>query len=79
MKLDRIHIALIAVLALTALIQLAALLASPAVAFDAKVGSDSAAVSVSTSADGNHVYVCDGQRCYASHDAGATFVRLKVD
>lgn len=51
----------------------------PASAYDAKVGSDSAIVSVATSSDGKHIYICDGQRCYQSHDSGQTFTRMKVD
>ena len=51
----------------------------PASAYDAKVGSDSATTSVATSADGKHVYICDAKRCYASHDSGQTFTRMKVD
>ena len=51
----------------------------PVSAYDAKVVSDSATVSVATSADGMHVYICDAKRCYASHDSGKTFTRLKVE
>jgi hypothetical protein len=51
----------------------------PASAYDAKVGSDSAIASVATSSDGKHVYICDGQHCYQSHDSGQTFTRMKVD
>ena len=79
MKKDRLNSLLLAVLAGAVIIHLAVSLATPVSALDAKVGSDSAAVAVSTSADGSHVYVCDGRRCYGSHDAGVTFTRLKVD
>jgi photosystem II stability/assembly factor-like uncharacterized protein len=69
----------ISLLVAAVLLQLAMTLSSPVSAYDAKVGSDSATVSVATSEDGKHVYICDGQRCYASHDSGQTFARMKVD
>lgn len=75
-KLGSLVLALIAVVALVHVVMI---LSGPASAFDAKVGSDSAAVSVATSDDGQHVYICDGRRCYASHDTGQTFTRMKVD
>lgn len=79
MKKDRLNSLLLALLAGAVIIHLAVTMATPASALDAKVGSDSAAVAVTTSADGTHVYVCDGRRCYGSHDAGKTFTRLNVD
>ena len=69
----------IGALSLVVLAQLMIGTSRPASAFDGKVGSDSAAVSVATSADGMHVYICDPKHCYASHDAAKTFVKLKVD
>ena len=69
-------------LALLGFVVLAQLLMTgsrPASAYDAKVGSDSATTSVATSSDGKHVYICDAKRCYASHDSGQTFARMKVD
>jgi len=69
----------VGVLALIAAAQLMISSSRPAAAFDGKVGSDSAAVSIATSADGTHVYVCDPKRCYASHDSGKTFARMKVE
>ena len=79
MKNDRVNPILLALLTGAVLLNLALTIAAPASALDAKVGSDSAAVAVSTSADGMHVYVCDGRRCYASHDGGRTFGHLKVN
>ena len=79
MKMQRLNAILLAVIAVMILVQLAMVFASPVSAIDAKVGSDSATISVTTSADGMHVYVCDGHRCYASHDGAKTFMRLKVD
>lgn len=75
----KIGVLALGVLAAVMLVHLAIALSTPTSAYDAKVGSDSATVSVATSHDGQHVYVCDGKRCYASHDAGKTFERLKVD
>jgi len=79
MKPERIQSVLLALLAGAVIVHLAVSLATPAEALDAKVGSDSATVAVATSADGAHVYVCDGKRCYASHDGGKTFTHIKVD
>ncbi|HEY3174340.1 MAG TPA: hypothetical protein VGK94_01125 [Candidatus Polarisedimenticolia bacterium] len=79
MRKERLNSLLLALLIGVVVIHLAVTMASPAAALDAKVGSDSAAVAVSTSADGTHVYVCDGRRCYASHDGGNTFTHLKVN
>lgn len=79
MSMRRMNAVLLAVMVVIVILQLGMTLSSPASAIDAKVGSDSAAVAVTTSADGTHVYVCDGHRCYASHDGGKTFVRIKVD
>ena len=79
MRMQRLNAVLLAVLAAVVVLQLAVTLSSPVSALDAKVGSDSATISVTTSGDGMHVYVCDGHRCYASHDGAKTFMRLKVD
>ena len=76
---NRIYWLAIGALALAFLFQLMLATSRPAAAFDGKVGSDSAAVSVATSADGTHVYICDPKHCYASHDAGKTFLKMKVD
>jgi len=79
MNKQKLNTALLGLLAAAVIVQLLVSLSAPAAAYDAKVGSDSATVSVATSSDGQHVYVCDGKRCYASHDGGATFSKLKVD
>lgn len=76
---DRINTFVLVALACVVCIQLAASLSAPASAYDAKGGSDSATVSVATSADGAHVYICDTSRCYASHDGGRTFTKIKVN
>ena len=76
---NKLNWAALGVLALIVLAQLVLATPRSAAAFDGKVGSDSAAVSVATSADGAHVYICDPKHCFASHDAGKTFVKLKVD
>jgi len=70
---------LLAAMVALMILQLAMSLSSPASAIDAKVGSDSATVAVTSSSDGMHVYVCDGHRCYGSHDGAKTFARLKID
>jgi len=70
---------MIGLLAVVILAHLVVLMSAPAAAYDAKVGSDSATVSVATSSDGTHVYVCDGKRCYSSHDGGKTFQKMNVD
>jgi hypothetical protein len=75
----RLGSVLIGLLSVAILLQLAVLMSAPAAAYDAKVGSDSATVSVATSSDGMHVYVCDGKRCYSSHDNGRTFQKMNVD
>ena len=75
----RLGLFALALLGVVVLAQIAPWGTRPASAYDAKTGSDSATVSVATSADGAHVYVCDAHRCYASHDAGKTFARMKVD
>ena len=79
MNMQRANIVLLVLMIAVVILQLAMTLSTPATALDAKVGSDSATIAVSTSADGMHVYVCDGQRCYASHDGAKTFIRLKID
>jgi len=79
MKKENVNSMLLALLVLAVVAHLLASLATPASAFDAKVGSDSAAVSVAASADGMHVYICDAKRCYASHDGGKLFAHMKVD
>ena len=79
MTMRRFNAVLLAVMVAVVVLQVAMTFSSPASAIDAKVGSDSATVAVATSADGMHVYVCDGHRCYASHDGAKTFLRLKVD
>ncbi len=71
---ERIGVFTLAVLAVIVLVQLVVSLSAPVSAYDAKVGSDSATVSVATSADGQHVYVCDGKRCYGSHDGGRGYL-----
>ncbi|HKY32058.1 MAG TPA: hypothetical protein VJV23_05930 [Candidatus Polarisedimenticolia bacterium] len=78
---DRSRLQLVVTTLLAALlaVHLVLSLSTPATAYDAKVGSDSATVAVAASADGMRVYVCDGKRCYVSADGGATFRRLKVD
>ena len=79
MSMRRLNAVLLAVMVVVVILQLGMTLSSPAAAIDAKVGSDSATVAVTSSADGMHVYVCDGHRCYASHDGAKTFARLKID
>lgn len=76
---ERLGLVALALLAIVVLVQLVMFASRPASAYDAKVGSDSATVSVATSSDGAHVYICDAKHCYASHDAGKTFSRMKVD
>lgn len=76
---DRLNTLVLMALACVVCIHLAVSLSAPASAYDAKGGSDSATVSVATSADGMHVYVCDTARCYASHDSGRTFTKIKMD
>ena len=75
----KLNTVLLALAAAALIANLLVMLSTPVSAIDAKVGSDSAAVAVASSADGAHVYICDGKRCYSSHDSGATFARLKVD
>jgi len=79
MSAERFRMAVLAIVAMTAVSGLAIWFATPAVALDGKVGSDSAAIAVTTSADGQHVYICDPHKCYASHDAGVTFTKMKVE
>lgn len=79
MRMQRVNTILLAVTIAVVVLQLAVTFSSPVSAIDAKVGSDSATIAVTTSADGMHVYVCDGHRCYASHDGAKTFMRLKVE
>lgn len=79
MRMRHLNAVLMAMMLAVVLLHLAMTLSSPASALDAKVGSDSAAIAVTTSSDGMHVYVCDGHHCYASHDGAKTFIRLKVD
>ena len=79
MNKDKLNTVILLVLVAVLVANLLVALSSPASAFDAKVGSDSAAVAVSTSGDGKHVYICEPRHCYASHDSGVTFAKLKVE